>query len=193
MKKLLVSTLFVFVCAMSSYAQKSSSASQNDLGLKVEKVDWQDAPVYNADEFYFHSPLVDVQLWNCKILEIKTASGTTGYLVVGQGKFTTKHHKEPQNLSQVMVRFNPDSEDEFVNMKNKKAVNDIGFREQAFMTLKTTFRRCYHSGMNAIIPPPKTYCTDLFTEKDGEVLISHDKKMGDVFYNFSERKQMKAY
>ena len=55
--------------------------------------------------------------------------------------------------------------------------------------LKSTFKHCYHSGMDALIPEKDAYAINFFSPRIGEVLVSHDKKE-IIYYNFTLRTKM---
>lgn len=87
----------------------------------------------------------------------------------------------------IMIRMNPKDAKEFLTITSSKEINDVGFNSLSLIGLNSIFKRFYHSGMDALIPRSGEYALDLFSEKDGDLLISYaDKKM--KVFNVSKKR-----
>ena len=178
MKGSIFSTLFLLI-AISCFAQSN----------KIEAVDWLHPKIYKAKSFTFKSDSAVFETKNCKIFEIKTVSGITGYYVEGDANIQIKSKDLNEKCTAAMFRFNPLDIDSLVQIKNMAEIQDDAFFNSSLKVLKSTFRHCYHSGMDAIIPDTESYAIDFFSKKIGEVLVSHDKKE-IIYYNFTLRTKM---
>ena len=64
---------------------------------------------------------------------------------------------------------------------NPKKTNDIGFAASCLLILNDTFRRSYHSGMDALIPPLNNYSLNLFTKENGDIAVYTDETGLGIF------------
>lgn len=156
---------------------------------RTETVEWLNPKVYKAKSFTFKTDSVDFIATNCKIFEIKTISGVTGYYLEGDGSIQIKIKNLNEKCTAAMFRFNPSDIDSVITMENLKEIQDDEFVNASLKVLKTTFRHCYHAGMDAIIPDNGVYAVNFFSPKIGEVLVSQDKKEM-IYYNFTLRTKL---
>jgi hypothetical protein len=156
---------------------------------KTEKVDWLHPKLFKANSFTFKSDSVVYEAKNCKIFEIRTVSGVTGYYIKGDGIIQVKTKDLNEKCTAAMFRFNPLDIDSLIKMENVKVLEDDVFFKESITQLKTTFKHCYHSGMDAIIPDREVYAVDFISSRLGEILVSHDKKEM-IYFNFTLRTKM---
>ncbi|MFN0189252.1 MAG: hypothetical protein ACKVQV_11175 [Bacteroidia bacterium] len=156
---------------------------------KTEPVEWLTPKIYKAKSFTFKSDSVLFKAKNCKIFEIHTNSGVTGYYLEGDAVINIETKQLNEKCTAAMFRFNPIDKDSLITFENQKETHDDKYFNSTLNILKSTFRHCYHAGMDAIIPDQHDYAVDFFSPKLGEVLVSHDKK--EIFYyNFTLRTKM---
>ena len=156
---------------------------------RTETVEWLNPKIYKAKTFTFKSDSVLLVANSCKIFEFHTISGVTGYYLEGDVSIQIKAKNISEKCTAAMFRFNPIDKDSLISIENLKEFKDDDFVNSSFNVLKSTFRHCYHSGMDAIIPDPGVYAIDFFSPKLGEVLVSHDKKEM-IYYNFTLRTKL---
>ena len=156
---------------------------------RTETVEWLNPKSYKAKSLSFKTDSVTFTANNCRILEIKTISGVTGYYVEGDANIQVKTKEMNEKCTAAMLRFNPLDADSLVIIENLKELQDDEFVKSSLTVLKSTFRHCYHSGMDAIIPDSGVYAVNFFSPRIGEVLVSHDKKEM-VYYNFTLRTKL---
>ncbi len=156
---------------------------------RTETVEWLNPKVYKAKSFTFKTDSVDFVASNCKIFEIRTISGVTGYYLEGDAGIKIEAKKLSERCTAAMFRFNPLDIDSVITIVNLKEMQDDEFVNASLKVLKSTFRHCYHAGMDAIIPDPGVYAVNFFSPKIGEVLVSRDKKEM-IYYNFTLRTKM---
>lgn len=163
MKHFLLSCLLV--AALPATAQTTES----------EIVDWEHLDAYAAKSFAYHTDEVDFKCKDCRYIEIRSASGVSGYLVIGDAPFSVRS-EQLDDLSHVtMIRLSPKDIDEHVHITKAEAIRDEGFNAMSLLILQRIFRRCYHTGMEARIPASGDYTIDFFAVKEGDVLAAYYK------------------
>jgi hypothetical protein len=123
---------------------------------------------------------------------ISTAVGVTGVVLLGPAEYTyaAAAGKEFKgHMRAAMLRFHPQDADAILKLANGKPLADKGAVELARAVVNTAFRHCYHSGMEALIPPPRTIAADIFSAELGDVLMSGDDSTAVVF-DFTSRQQL---
>ena len=178
MKKSIITTFFLLITVF-CFAQSN----------KIEAVDWLHPKIFKAKSFTFKSDSVLFESKNCKIFEIRTLSGITGYFVESDATIQIKTKGLNEKCSAAMFRFNPADVDSLIQIKNLEEIQDDAFFNKSLKVLKSTFRHCYHSGMDAMIPDKEAYAIDFFSPRIGEVLVSHNEKE-IIYYNFTLRTKM---
>lgn len=159
-----------------------------------EAVDWENAKTYTVEKFDLNSKEVQYNCTDCKILELKTKFGITGYYVVGEASFTTTNTKKIHNAGVALFKFNPADKDTLITLTNPVEFDDKNFRSSSVAILKcTAFRRSYHDGMDIFIPNKNDFSAVFFTEKGEEILISISTTYPTIYYNFSNRKKLDKY
>lgn len=154
-----------------------------------ETVEWLKPKIYKAKTFIFKTDSIHFIANNCKIFEIRTLSGVTGYYLEGKANISIETKKLEEKCTAAMIRINPMDLDSLIKIENLKEIKDDEFVSVSLTVLKSTFRHCYHSGMDAIIPDIKEYAINFFSPRIGEVLVSQDKKE-IIYYNFTLRTKM---
>lgn len=160
--------------------------AQNEKG---EIVEWAIPVVYSAKSLHFINDDIKFDCSNCKVLEIKSLSGVSGYYVVGKGKIQIKSKNISDKVTSCIIRFNPADGDISIKIADKKIISDEGFVKTSMDVLIKSFKHCYHAGMNALIPPPHAYAINYFGARSGEILASFtpDEK---IIYSFKEGKKL---
>lgn len=178
MKQLLFSSVFVLYinfCFAQSY--------------RTETVDWLNPKIYKAKSLVFKTDSVMFEAKNCKIFEFRTISGVTGYYIEGEAIINIETKQLNEKCTAAMFRFNPLDIDSLITIENFKEIQDDVFYNSSLNILRTSFRRCYHAGMDAIIPDRDIYAVNFFSPKLGEVLVAKDKNE-IIYYNFTLRTKM---
>lgn len=175
-KKFLLFNLFLSF-AYCSFAQVVES----------EKIDWENLPAFSAKSFVFKSGQINYECTDCRYVELRSNSGVSGYLLLGQAAFSIPNKKISGNSSAIMIRINPKDSSTFLQISNSEKLEDIGFVSLSLLILNNTFKRCYHSGMDALIPLNGEYAVDIFSDKEGDMLVSYADKKIQIF-NISKRK-----
>jgi hypothetical protein len=88
-----------------------------------------------------------------------------------------------------MLRFNPNKLDEILPLEKVPVTTDRAVQEMSNRLLKESFRRCWQSGSEALIPDEGSFAVVVYSREHGELLISISKKSA-VVYNFSDRKKL---
>lgn len=157
--------------------------------LNAEKVQWDNPAVYSASLVHFQTNEVEMTMKNCRLLEIESASGVSGFYITGKGTITIAAENITVNISGFMLRCNPADLLSFLSVSDKKTVDDAGFVVQAMQVLKSMFRHCFHSGMDALIPDRKIYAINFLGAKYGDVLASnYEDKF--LVYSFTEKRKL---
>lgn len=156
---------------------------------RVESVEWLNPKTFKAKTFTFKTDSINFVATNCKILEIRSTSGVTGYYLEGDANI----HIETKNLQEkctaAMFRFNPLEIDSLITIENLKEIRDDDFVSASLKVLKSTFRHCYHKNMDALIPDTGDCAVNFFSPRIGEVLVSQAKEE-IIYYNFTLRTKM---
>jgi len=179
MKSTLLTHLLLIVFFSLGYAQEH----------RQESVEWTNPKVYKAKSFLFETDSIRYESKNCKILEIKTISGVTGYYVAGEGTIKIDSKGISDKSGSSLFRFNPTEVANYIKTENMKEVTDDGFVSSSMAVLKSSFKHCYHSNMDALIPESGDYGINFFSVKLGEVLVSYYNKEF-LYYNFKIRSKM---
>lgn len=153
--------------------------------LKTEKVNWREPILAQATEFNFQTEELHLIFDDCKIFEIESESGVTGYFVLGYGFIEIDNQNIKEGVTAAMIRLNPEDGKEWVSMVKPVQIDDIGFHRLSLSILNDVFRHCYHSGMDALIPEKGVYAVNFFGEKSGEYLatISSQNQLKLVSFN----------
>jgi hypothetical protein len=128
------------------------------------------------------------------VVPISIESGVTGVVLLGGGTYSYSPEPGKQfdgHFRSAMLRFNPEDADAIIKLSAGKTIVDKGAAEMARHLLASTFRHCYHRGADALVPPTGAIAVDLYSQEQGNLLISADKKVA-VVYNFTERAEMYA-
>jgi hypothetical protein len=124
--------------------------------IEGEKVDWSKLQAFTAESFSFKTNDLTYECKNCKYIEIKTSSGVTGYFLSGDASFSVPAKEVAGKSGAIMIRLNPKDSVKFLQIINPIQFDDKGFVSMTLLILNDTFRRCYHSGMDALIQNPVT-------------------------------------
>ena len=178
MKKIILSYVFVII-----------SITGNAQDLRREIVEWEYPQVYTVAIFDFESNDVKYNCTACKVLELKTISGVTGYYISGKGKIQITGKNISENVSSCMIRFNPGELKTFIKTKELNQTTDKGFVITSTQILEKSFRHCYHDGMDALIPETKSYALNFFGDKLGEVLAGYYRNEL-LLYSFTEKRKL---
>jgi len=171
-----------------------ASCNAQELNRVSEKVDWENLKMYEVELFSFKSKQIQYTCTDCKILEIKSVSGVSGYYVVGSATFNTPSKEIPHNSSAALFRFNPADNQKLMELTNAKEIFDKEFYTVAKIALQSTaFKRTYHTKMDAYIPNVEDFSVVLFPENDGEILISQSKMMNTIYFNFTTKQKLDDY
>ena len=125
------------------------------------------------------------------VVPILIQPGVTGAVLIGNGtySFAPEAGKSFEGkFRAAMLRFNPNDQDAIIKLESGKLITDKGAGELARRIVEGTFRHCYHSGMEALIPPASAFAANLYAQ-EGDLLISVDGKNA-VDFNFSDRSQV---
>jgi hypothetical protein len=124
------------------------------------------------------------------VVPISTEAGVTGAVLLGNGTYSYSPEVGTDFNGQfraVMLRFNPQDADAIIKLSEGKPIDDKGAIELARAMLALTFRHCYHSGQEALIPPERALASAVFSRELGDVLFSSDDKLS-IVHNFTDRK-----
>lgn len=165
MKNLFLALAFLF--SLSLQAQDSDSTK-----AVAEKINWNNLKMYAVKNFEFKTPQAFVKCTNCRLIEIETLMGTTGYYLLGEGTYDIPSEKMKDKLMCTLIRLNPEDVESTVKMEGKTEINDAGFKAHSRLILANIFKRSYHAGMDALIPANGDYTCDIFGIKDGDFLAS---------------------
>jgi hypothetical protein len=84
---------------------------------------------------------------------------------------TVREKSIDENSSGAMIRMNPMDSTNYLKITGAKRIEDKGFSSLSLLVLNDIFTRCYHSGMDALIPYAGDYTIDVLSEKEGDFLI----------------------
>ena len=125
-------------------------------------------------------------------IPITIEPGVTGMMLIGNGTFRfAPKDGEPieGNFRAAMLRFNPKNQNEILPLDKFPPTTDRAVHEMSNHLLKESFRRCWHAGLEALIPDEGSLAVVVYSREHGELLISCDKKSA-IVYSFSDRKKL---
>jgi len=124
---------------------------------------------------------------------IVTDVGVTGLTVVAPGRLVMKIGDGPPVLEYpihgAMLRFDPNDREAIFVAENPDDRDDPGFAAMAKSITLGVFRHCWHSGWNALIPPPGTLSVCHFSAQEGDV-NAWDDGNGYGAYNFTTKTEL---
>jgi hypothetical protein len=125
-------------------------------------------------------------------IPINTEPGVTGLVLIGNGTFRfAPDDAQPieGDFRAAMLRFNPKNQKEILPFDRQPPTTDRAVQEMSNHLLKESFRRCWHSGLDALIPDEGALAAVVFSREHGELLISVSSD-STVVYSFSDRKKL---
>ena len=125
-------------------------------------------------------------------IPISCEAGITGAMLIGNGTFRFAPEDGGAiegHFRAAMLRFNPKQLDGILPLEELPATTDRAVEEISNRLLKESFRRCWHSGSEALIPDEGSFAVVVYSREHGELLISVSKK-SSVVYSFSDRKKL---
>lgn len=139
-----------------------------------ELVEWKTASTYRVDSLSISKEQIRLECLDCRIFEIKSASGVSGLFLMGNGnfEFLIDEVDVKDEFQTCLLRFNPSELRNYAELPNQYRVQDEGFHLVTIQVLKTAFSRSYHAGMNALIPPKAAFSAHFYTPKYGELIGS---------------------
>lgn len=176
-KKIILILVFALIVNR-SYSQNTES----------EKIDWENLPAFTATHFTLNTGKINYDCKDCRYVTLKSNSGVSGYLLLGQASFSIPQKKIEGKSTAIMIRLNPKDSLDFLKIENPTKIEDEGFVAFSLLILNNIFKRCYHSGMDALIPNKGEYALDLFSDKDGDLLVAFADDEIQLF-NVSKRKK----
>ncbi len=188
-------SLFILILAFNnSFAQVVESEKIDwenlpSLVVESEKIEWENLPSFSADTFIFKSEQFNYSCTDCRYVEIKTLSGVSGYFLLGPSDYSIPKKKMNGRSTAFMIRMNPKDSTKFLQIKNPLAMNDDGFVAVSLLVLNDIFKRCYHSGQDALIPQRGDYTLDIFSDKEGDILFIYADGKEDVIYVTKRKKR----
>jgi hypothetical protein len=126
------------------------------------------------------------------VVPIVCERGTTGAMILGNGKFQFKPEKGKSfdgAFRAVVLRFNPADQAAIISLDKGKKVRDVGATEMSRQMLATALRHCYHRGNEVLIPAKESFAAVLYSKEHGDLLIS-DAGKEVVAFNFTSRKTL---
>ena len=153
-----------------------------------EGVNWANPPQFAASQIKIKTDLLTMECSKCKYIEIRTEQGVTGLYIIGTGTIDIPSKSISDKFENCMIRFNPSDYENLVQVNDKSSIKDKKFKKEAVQQLQKVFKHCYHSGMDALIPPTGAYTLDMVTEKYGDLLAGYGDGKTNV-YSFSYKKE----
>jgi hypothetical protein len=129
---------------------------------------------------------------SASVLPIVIQPGVTGLMVIGNGTFrfvTPAGEPVEGNFRAAMLRFNPRNHTEVLPFETVPSTTDRATHEISNQLLKQSFRRCWHSGPDALIPDEGSLAAVVYSREHGELLISISKN-STVVYSFSDKRKL---
>jgi RNA polymerase sigma factor (sigma-70 family) len=126
------------------------------------------------------------------VVPIDCEPGTTGAVIVGNGKFkfTPEKGKSIEGVFRsVVLRFNPADLPSIISFEKGKKVRDLGAAEMSQHMLAAVLGHCYHRGKDLLIPAKGAIAAVLYSKDHGDLLISEAGKE-IVAVNFTNRKTL---
>ena len=156
--------------------------------VESEKINWDNLPAFSCKSFTFKTEQLNYECKDCRYVEFKTISGVSGYFLLGQSSFSIPSKEIDGSSTALMLRLNPKDSTDFLSIVNPSSINDNGFISLSLLVLNDIFRRCYHSGMDALIPHKGNYTTDIFSDKDGDMLVAYADGKLEIFNGTKQKK-----
>lgn len=126
-----------------------------------------------------------------RAIPVHCEAGVTGVVLLGDGSFRfTPAGSEviEGKFRAAMLRFHPSEQQQMVDL-SASPINDLATREIARHLLNDVFRHCWHSGQDALLPPPGNLTAVLYSVGHGDLLISTGPDV-NLVYDFTARKQL---
>lgn len=126
------------------------------------------------------------------VIPIDCARGTTGVMIIGNGKFQFKpeaNNAIEGSFRAVMLRFNLADRAAIISLGTGKQGRDIGAVEMSRQMLQTAIRHCYHRSAEVLIPSKGAFAAVIYSKEHGDLLIS-DAGKEVVAFNFTSRKTL---
>ena len=156
--------------------------------VESEMIDWENLKAFASKSFIFKSDQINYECKDCRYVELESNSGVSGYFLLGQSTFSIPKKKISGTSTAIMIRLNPKDSLSFLQITNPTEIEDEGFVAISLLILNNIFKRCYHSGMDALIPNKNEYTVDIFSDKDGDMLVAYaDDKI--QLFNVTKRKK----
>ncbi len=178
MGKILISFILLILNCHFSYCQV----------IESEKIDWENLPVFSSTHFTLNTGKINYDCKDCRYVTLKSNSGVSGYLLLGQASFSIPQKKIEGKSTAIMIRLNPKDSIDFLKIENPVEIKDEGFIAFSLLILHNIFKRCYHSRMDALIPKKGEYTVDLFSDQEGDLLVAFTDDEIQL-YNVSKRKK----
>ena len=181
----LLVTVFALICAV---------GRADDTPAKLQpypiKIDVSDMREFSKLEIDFAK--LKLQGESIVVVPISIETAATGAVLIGNGTFsyTPEGGKNfAGRFRTALLRFNPKDADSIIKLSTGKSTLDKGAGALSELLIADTFRHCYHSGKDALIPPEHAIAADLFSQELGDVLISIADTTAAV-YNFTDRSML---
>jgi hypothetical protein len=187
MRRRLALAVIVAFFAQPAWAQAQRAGTMPSYSIEI-------APekVYEFSDLKIGARDLRLNAGGATVVPISCEPGITGFLLIGNGTFRytpTGHEPIEGHFRAAMLRFNPEDQASIVPLDKATKVVDKGAAEMARHLLSVIFRHCWHSGMQALIPPKGSISAVLYTKEYGDLLISDDKQTAVVF-NFTDQKTL---
>lgn len=187
MRSWLVFALLAAVVVVEAHGQEASPTRPESYPITLKADDVREFAPLKIDYagLQLSSP-------GASVIPITVKPGVTGLMLIGNGTFRfAPPDREPieGNFRAAMLRFNPGNQTEVLPFETVPATTDRAAFEISNHLLKESFRRCWHSGPDALIPDEGSLAAVVYSREHGELLISIGKK-STVVYSFSDRKKL---
>jgi RNA polymerase sigma factor (sigma-70 family) len=126
------------------------------------------------------------------VVPLECERGTTGVVVIGNGKFQFKPTKDETiegSFRAVVLRFNPADQPTIIPLATGKVVRDRSATEMSKHLLASVIRHCYHRGPEVLIPAKGAIAAVLYSKEHGDLLISEAGK-AVVAFSFTDGKKL---
>ena len=166
--------LAVLVCA-AAHAQEQSSYRWD---MPVEEVAVFDGLTYSSDTITitfgegYCGPIV-VQLPD------QDQPAITGLEVLGAGTVKVEQNGEvlfEDDIYGAMFRFHPDDYEALIVVEGREARPEAGLRKLLMHACYGSFRRFWHRGMEAFVPPQGTVAAYVYSAQHGGVMLYHNER-----------------
>src|SRR5579872_4827838 len=125
-------------------------------------------------------------------IPINIEPGVTGMVLIGNGTYRFAPDGAPPiegNFRAALLRFNPKTQNEILPFDKLPAITDRAVREMSSHLLKESFRRCWHAGLDALVPDEGALAAVVYSREHGELLISISTD-STIVYSFSDRQKL---